>query len=245
LGKFVRLTRTLFAFGYAMELLDVPVRYGESFNQPPKRSLRLARQRRGERLVEPSDAKKLLDSADLQLKAMILLGLNCGFGQTDVATLNRSALSRPGWVQDIRPKTATPRRSPLWAETVEALLEVARVRPDPAKPEDKDAVFLTVKGNRWLRFNDRGTDGRGVTLDAVAGEFGKLCRRCGVAASFYYLRHSFRTAADELPDRAAIRLVMGHADGDVDDFYRERISDERLLAVTNHVRNYYLGRTTR
>lgn len=31
--------------------------------------------------------KKLLDSADTQMKAMILLGLNCGFGCTDCAEL--------------------------------------------------------------------------------------------------------------------------------------------------------------
>ncbi len=97
--------------------------------------------------------------------------------------------SRPGWVIAARTKTGTPRRAPLWGETVSALATVEKVRPDAADPSDADCVFLTQRGNRWVRFKDRGKEGRGVTMDAVAGAFGRLAKRCGVKiAEFYSLQ---------------------------------------------------------
>ena len=68
---------------------------------------------------------------------MILLGLNCGFGNSDCATLPRSALDLDGgWVNYHRPKTGIARRVPLWPETVEALHEALAKRPEPKNPAD-------------------------------------------------------------------------------------------------------------
>jgi hypothetical protein len=142
LGKFVRMVKTLFAWGYKTARLDVPVRTGEDFRQPPKRTLRRVRRAKGERIVEAADARKLIEAADGPLKAMILLGLNAGFGATDCSALDRSALSRPGWLKDTRPKTEEPRRAKLWPETIAALAAVAKTRPEPADPADRDAVFV-------------------------------------------------------------------------------------------------------
>jgi integrase len=58
---------------------------------------------------------------------------------------------------------------------------------------------------------------------------------------FYLLRHTFRTIADEVRDTPAVRLVMGHTESSIDDTYRERISDDRLVVVTEHVRKWLLG----
>ncbi len=55
----------------------------------------------------------MLDAAGMQLRAMILLGVNCGFGNADVGTLPLSALDLDGgWVDYPRPKTGVPRRAP-------------------------------------------------------------------------------------------------------------------------------------
>ncbi|MCU0979714.1 MAG: hypothetical protein MUF25_11175 [Pirellulaceae bacterium] len=58
---------------------------------------------------------------------------------------------------------------------------------------------------------------------------------------FYALRHSCRTVADEARDFPAIDLIMGHADESTAARYRERISDERLMAVTDHVHRWLFG----
>jgi integrase len=80
---------------------------------------------------------------------------------------------------------------------------------------------------------------RGTRSDAVLGQFRKLVRGAGVVApGFYSLRHTFRTVADALPDRPAIDLIMGHHDPSMGGVYRERIADDRLQAVTDHVRKW-------
>jgi len=52
------------------------------------------------------------------------------------------------------------------------------------------------------------------------------------------LRHTFQTIADDAGDPIATAHVMGHAAGTIGGVYRERISDERLRKVTDHVRQW-------
>ena len=62
--------------------------------------------------------------------------------------------------------------------------------------------------------------------------------------SFYALRHSFATVAGESRDQIAVNQIMGHSGGAADDIpgrYRERIGDERLVAVVEHVRQWLFG----
>jgi integrase len=69
-----------------------------------------------------------------------------------------------------------------------------------------------------------------------------LLRRLGIdgrrGLGFYTLRHVHRTIADEAKDPAACDHIMGHARDDMASVYRERISDERLKAVSEHVRKW-------
>lgn len=60
----------------------------------------------------------------------------------------------------------------------------------------------------------------------------------GSRLGFYSLRHVLRTIADESRDIPAVRHIMGHADSSIDAVYRERISDDRLRAVVEHVRGW-------
>ncbi len=86
------------------------------------------------------------------LTAMILLGVNCGFGNADVGTLPLSALDLAGgWINFSRPKTAIERRCPLWPETVAALREWLAVRPLAKLSEHQQLVFLTAKGGSWAK----------------------------------------------------------------------------------------------
>jgi integrase len=243
LTKFITMARTLFGYAYKSELIDVPVRFGDRFDKPPKRVLRLERHARGPRLIAPADLWKLIDAADVQLRAMLYLGLNAGFGQADCAALQRQDLDRrPGWVDFPRVKSGVARRAPLWPETIAALAAVRPIRPDPKDPADAGCVFVTIQGNRWCCYRDPGNGKRGHSLDAVARSFRRLCNSTGikVAGGPYTLRHVFRTVADETKDRPAIDLIMGHADHSMAAYYREQIGDDRLQTVVEHVRQWLL-----
>jgi integrase len=181
----------------------------------------------------------LLETAGRPLKAMIFLGVNCGFGNLDVGALPQSALDLAGgWVTFPRPKTGILRRCPLWPETVAALSESLSVRPNSRDIGDTAAelVFITRWGRPWAT---------GTPADAIGPAFQKLCCRCGVTPrGFYGLRHTFQTVGDESGDFLAVRSIMGHAGGtDIADHYRERLSDKRLQSVTEHVRGWLFGRS--
>jgi integrase len=75
----------------------------------------------------------------------------------------------------------------------------------------------------------------------VAKEFVKILKekklhRTGLG--FYLLRHVFETIGGESKDQVAVNSIMGHADASMAATYRERISDDRLKAVTDHVHGW-------
>jgi integrase len=166
------------------------------------------------------------------MKAMILLGVNCGFGNADCGTLPRAALDLDGgWVKYPRPKTGIPRSCPLWPETVEALKAVLAERREPKDPKHADLVFVTKIGLSWHK----------EEFDSpVSKEMRKLMNALGIGGkrNFYALRHTFETIGGESKDQVAVDHIMGHSRDDTASQYRERISDERLKAVSDHVRTW-------
>ena len=113
LGNEIQKVRTVFKYGFEAGLIDKPVRYGPQFKKPSAGVLRRHRAKNGERMLEAEEVRRLLHKAGPQLKAMLLLGVNAGFGNHDIATLPLSALDLDaGWVNYPRPKTGIPRRCP-------------------------------------------------------------------------------------------------------------------------------------
>jgi integrase len=130
-----------------------------------------------------------------------------------------------------RPKTGINRRCNLWPETVEAIREALAARPEPRKPEHAGLVFVTKYGGCWAK-SDRD--------NPVSKETRKLLDSLGINGhrSFYALQHTFETIGGEAKDQVAVDAIMGHARDDMASVYRERVSDERLKAVTDHVRRW-------
>lgn len=232
----IQYSRSVFKHGFEAGLLATPVRFGPGFKRPTKKVMRLHRAAQGPKLFTAEQVRQLIGAAGVQMKAMILLGINCGFGNSDCSNLSIAAVDLDGAVIDFpRPKTGVARRCTLWPETVDAIREAIARRPAPKDPADAALVFVTKYGGRW---------GKDVADSPVTKETAKLLKSLGIARrglSFYALRHTFRTVADEAKDQPAADLLMGHESPHMSSHYRERISDERLRAVTDHVRSWLLG----
>jgi integrase len=233
LGNEIQRIRSVFKLAFDNGLLDRPVVFGQGFARPSKKVLRLHRAKSGERMLEAAELRTIIDAAGTPLRAMILLGLNCGLGNHDIATLPLSALDLDGgWVTYPRPKTGIPRRCPLWPETVAALQAAIAERPEPRQDEAKRLVFVTTRGRPWL------VNGIANPVSVAVRDLMKTLKLHRQGIGFYTLRHVFRTVADAARDPVAIDLIMGHADPSMAGHYRERVEDDRLQAVVNHVRDW-------
>ena len=187
-------------------------------------------------MFEAVQVRRILAAAPMPLKAMVLLGVNCGYGNHDCDSLPLWAVDLDGgWVSYPRPKTAVRRRCPLWNETAEALREAIATRPQPKDKGDEGLVFLTRFGNRW---------GHGISSGALGNAFRRLLEQIDLyrpGFGFYTLRHVFETIGGDARDQVAVNAIMGHSDRSMAAVYRERIEDDRLRAVVTHVRQWLLG----
>ena len=80
---------------------------------------------RGLRMFEREELLAVLNVACPITKAIVLLGANCGLGNSDVGHLPLKAVDlERGWLTYPRPKTGIDRKIPLWPETIAALRTV-------------------------------------------------------------------------------------------------------------------------
>ncbi len=173
------------------------------------------------RLFTSKQLREIVKTSKGEIRGMILLGINCGFGPKDCCDLPTERVDlKNGWHNFHREKTGIERRSPLWPETAKAL----RTATNNGK----------VFAGKWNRRN-------------IAYHFRKLVDDFYVkdVTEFYSLRRTFETIAGTSGvTQAVVDLVMGHvpASDDMSATYRQLIYDEQLLQCTNHVRQWYLGK---
>ncbi|HJZ58449.1 MAG TPA: tyrosine-type recombinase/integrase [Gemmataceae bacterium] len=257
LGNGITRVKSVFKYGTDNGLIERAVRYGSEFRKPDKAVLRRHRAKAGPKMLEADQLRQLLDALDGKevptgrtaeggkpetarqpanpsLRAMVLLGINCGFGNHDCATLSLASVElEKEWVNFPRPKTGIARRCALWPETVEALRAVIGARLTPKGYAEVGLVFLNSRGSPWVKVTSKSR------TDNISVHFANALKLAGLhreGLGFYTLRHVFQTVADGARDPVAIGAIMGHADPSMAGHYRERIDDERLRAVSDHVR---------
>ncbi|HEV2968397.1 MAG TPA: hypothetical protein VGY55_00320 [Pirellulales bacterium] len=261
LANQIERVRIIFRWAYDAGLLASPLRFGPDFRPPSNAILRREKQKRGAKLFEAAELRKIIDAAQQPLKAMILLGVNAGLGNADVGRLHERHLDlQTGWLDYPRPKTAVGRRAWLWPETVAAIKEAIADRPEPKDKAEAGLVFLRADGGSWyveleLPAPKAGANGDEhhdektklpSTSNPVSYAMRRLMRSLGLqrpGLGFYTLRHVFLTIGEESRDHIAVAHVMGHVVPGMGTAYRETVSDERLRAVCEHVRAWLFGKT--
>ena len=227
--------RVMFKWAFDDGLIPTPMRYGQGFKRPSRKTIRTARAANGPRMFERAEVLAMLGAAKQPLRTMILLGVNGGLGNSDVAKLPLAAMDLDsGWLDFPRPKTGIARRIPLWPETVDGLREWLDKCPKGKVGDTAELVFVTRAGGTWSKT---------VADNPVCKETAKLLKRIGLhqpGRNFYSLRRTFRTVASDCRDETAADSIMGHAprSDDMAAVYTQRIGDDRLRAVVDHVRGW-------
>lgn len=257
-GNFVIWAKQIFTWAHDAELCDVLPRFGKSFRGTSTKERRMLKNRAGKNLLSAPEIRTLMARSGLQMRAMILLGINGGLGNTDCASLAWDNVDLVKKVIDLpRPKTGVERRVPLWPETVAALQAVRDYRersPDTIQAKAAAAggkvgrlVFITRYGQMWVH----------GTTDAIGRNFGRMLRDTKIAKyvrflddkgvervvmplGFYTLRRTFRTVASHTVDQHAVSRIMGHVIPGMAGVYVQKIDDAQLRRVTNHVRAWFV-----
>ncbi|PAY16653.1 hypothetical protein CKO51_25420 [Rhodopirellula sp. SM50] len=226
----------IFNFAYDEGKVDRPIRKGKNFKRVSRKRQRLERAKKPKRLFDAVELHRLIGAADFQLKAMILLGINCGYGNADCGRLEIPTIDfKRSWIEDLRQKTAVERAAWLWPETIQALQHAIDNRYSSAPASLAERVFVTKRRQSWYKENGK-SDPISVAFRKLTEKVG--CRREGIG--FYSLRHTFETIAGNSRDQIAVNYVMGHSDESMAQVYREGIDPKRIIAACSFVRRWFL-----
>ena len=188
----------------------------------------------------PQQIRKLLSAPDVKMKAMIWLGLNCGFGCTDCGRLQWKDLDfKNNRVKLARKKTGICRNLPLWPETIQALKEV---------PRSGTFVFITSDGHPWIRTtvttNDNG-EPKYIYDNRITTKFSRLMKKVGIqvpkGTGFYTLRRTAATIAARSGDPFAVQRLLGHVDLTMATRYVQDVSEQTDRVIENS-RKHFIGK---
>jgi len=157
-------------------------------------------------LYSPEQISSLLENADIQLKAMLLLGLNCGFGPKDIHDLTWKDICEDR-IRLPRSKTGVCQTYQLWPETLEVLDNLRQERTSLIKRLEKRGRIRSDEGHIFItRF------WKPWSKDSIAEQFRKLCDKAGVPCyGIYRLRHCASTAMSLVATPHVHRRFMRHA----------------------------------
>lgn len=167
----------------------------------------------------PKEVKALLDVLSPRYKACVLLGLNCGFTNSDISYLTQKHLANldDGRLIYIRRKTSRhksldPTNYKLWPKTVQAI-KAARSGHD-------EWAFVTENGNQLVvDFVENSVRHK---WDTISKDWGDL-RRDGKIPDklFKYFRKTGSTFIEDI-EKGLEKVYLGHVVTDVSKHYNAR-----------------------
>lgn len=234
----LRYARAVFNYANDIEATERPFKFQLGLKPVSARSVRLHASEGHAKEFSRDELLLLYNTAKMPMRAFILLGINCAFGQTDIARQRRDKIDLDsGWVGEPRGKTGLSRGSWLWPETRKAVQEAIDMRPETNDQELNQLAFLTRQRRPWA------VDGAGKSQPLTLA-FSRLKTKVGIDkknVGFYALRHTFATQASNTHDQQAVNYVMGHTDRSMHNNYNEGIDPQRVVDVCQHVKAWLFG----
>lgn len=167
----------------------------------------------------------LYDKAKPWQRLLMLLGLNCGFAQAEIASLcvGEIHLDAPApYIDRQRAKTGVRGKWLLWTETADLLRQFAN-------GGSADDLALTTESDKPLLYF---TDSKSGKVDNISNVWTSLVRRCNVKLSFKYLR---KTSANWIRQHGGIEVSeahLAHSDRTLAKLYTNRNFDKVFDALT-------------
>ncbi|MEO9591372.1 tyrosine-type recombinase/integrase [Rhodopirellula bahusiensis] len=232
----LRLVRVLFKYANDIEATERDIRYKLGLKAVGKPLVRKHQAKQHAKEFTVEEVWALFNAATQPMRSFILLGLNAAYGTADIGRLRIDQIDfANNWLGEPRGKTGIARGCWLWPETVAELRVAIEQKPFTTLERLEPLAFLTKRRQPWS------VDGS--TSRPLTQAFGKLKEAAKINKTHvghYSLRHTFATVASGARDPEAVDFVMGHKDASMRANYREGIDQERVKAVCQHVRQWFL-----
>ena len=182
------------------------------------------------------ELEKLFAVAGVVDTALLLLGLNCGFGNTDIGTLKLCDVDLDAaTVSHPRPKTGVERNFYLWPEMVDVLRTyIKNYRGKPVNEKVAELVFVGKRGNPlcWEQIDENGNYKRS---DSIKVRFRRLYEKAGLkrpyGRGYYSMRHTFATLIGfGSNDLREVQAALGQRTISIQDVYRHDRSQKAIKA---------------
>jgi integrase len=174
------------------------------------------------------EVKTLYNRASERTRLYILLGLNLGYTQVDIATLEHSMIDwQQGTITRQRHKTGQDQTAKLWPITQELLRKHAT--------DSKQGLALIGEGGNPLIVERINADGNPIKIDAIALAYNRLTKKTGINGG-----RSFKTwrkvGADQIAKQFQdsphlIDRYLGHSEKTVRKHYANNHFDELFKAT--------------
>ena len=223
--------RTIFRFASTDNRhIDRNLPFQSALKSVPKLSLRKEKASRPQRKLTNKDINAVLKVASPKIKAAVLLAINGGLNNSDIAHLLLESVDPPPQVLEYpRHKTYYLRATPLWPETKRAIKKAIADRLDSPLPY----LFLSDSGVPCFETGRH---------DPISESFHRLLKKLGIyvpGKNFGALRTTFSEIGKEVGDDLALKALMGHNDGSsLYENYAKGVYVLRLKKVTDHVRKW-------
>ena len=199
---------------------QAPGRLAKTFAVDRRKLLTNEERRRAANGVETftlEELCKLWQTANEQRRLYTALGLNCGFAQTELATLRTWEIETdeagvPVRIARERRKSEIHGEWTLWPETARLL----KLRMDRTPANKEDIVLLTRNGRPLVWYKGRSR------IDSVAQTWGKLTAAAGVRMlGFKHVRKTGSSLVEQI-DPAATEMYLSHVEPGMKRAYVQR-----------------------
>jgi len=173
--------------------------------------------------IDPADFRRLLDHADAQMKAILLLGLNAAMHNGEVAsTLTKDLNLNARTLSARRSKTRTPRVAYLWERTVDAIRAYRK-----ELPHKSPHLFVSRTG-------------KAITGERIRQRFVTLRRKAGISDTVTYegLRDAAYTIADDV-DAHHAKFIAGHKSGESDKYVLRQALHSKVKACCEAIEAFF------
>jgi integrase len=190
-------------------------------------------------IFEDSEIEAIMKAARGRAKLYVLLALNCGFTQIDIADLKRSEVSfKNGTIRRKRSKTQDHKTVPvvtykLWPETLELIREHAS--------DTGERVLLNVNGDPLVSVRE--ANGKVNRTDAIAKTMQRLRKNMKRSSPIAFKRFR-KTAASKLGSNDRFSrwagYFLGHAPATTADKHYVRPDQQRFNEAIDWLRECFV-----